>query len=126
MKSRVSPPLHSLCRGEEALVQLVHPCIRSHVCVLAAGDGDIHHIRRIVVDGYRLGGEIIRRQHAAARRLPQEEAHTHAARGTRKTWSRQHGTDDSEVCPSGHLIDRQTVLQSVERAAGGQLDEARL
>src|SRR5437867_2132122 len=40
-------PLHSLSRREEALIQLVHPCIRSHVHLLAADDGDIHHIRRV-------------------------------------------------------------------------------
>src|SRR5262245_55315487 len=117
--------LHSPSPREEALVQFVHTFVRSQVSLLATDDGDVHHIWRIVVDGDRQGGEIIRRRHEAARRLPQEEAHAHAARGTRQTWSRQHGPAYSEVCPPEHLIERQTVLQSVERAAGVQLDEAR-
>ena len=115
-------PLHSPSPREEVLVQLIHTFICSQVPLLAADDGDVHHIRRIVVDEYRLGGGIIRRRHEAARRPPQEETHAHTARGTRKIWSRQHGTDDSEVCPPVQV--RPTVLQSVELAAGGQLNEA--
>src|SRR5438132_13290094 len=67
---QASPPsLHSLSRREEALVQLVHPCIRPHIRLLTADDGDIHHIWRIVLDDDRLGGGILRRRHEAARRL---------------------------------------------------------
>src|SRR5262245_96960 len=118
-------PLRSPSPREEALVQLVHPFIRSQICLLATDDGDVHHIRRIVFNDDRLGVGIIICRHQAARRLPQEKPHAHAARRTRKTRSRQYSTDDSEIPPSGHLIGRLTVLRSVERAAGGQLDEAR-
>jgi hypothetical protein len=71
-----------------------------------------------------LGGGIIIRRHQAARRPPLEELYAHAARGTRKTRSRQHGTDDSEVPPSGHLIGCLTILKSLELTAGSQLDKA--
>src|SRR5262245_28348685 len=82
---QASPPsLHSLSRREEALVQLVHPCIRPHIRLLAADDGDVHHIWRIVFNDDRPGVGIIIRWHQAARRPPQEEPHAHAARGTRK------------------------------------------
>src|SRR5262249_38035152 len=84
------PPLRSPSPREEALVQLVHPCIRSQVPFLATDDGEVHHIRRIVFDDNRLGVGIIIRGHQATRRPPQEETHAHAARGTRKIWSRQH------------------------------------
>jgi len=51
-----------------------------------------------------------------------EEAHSHAAHGSRQTRGRQHGPDDSEVRPPV----RQIVLKPIERAAGGQLDETGL
>src|SRR5215510_2933858 len=119
------PPLRSPSPREEALVQLVHPFVRSQVPLLATDDGDIYHIRRIVFYDDRLGGGLIIRGHQAACRPSQEKSHAHAARGTHKIRSRQHRADDSEVRPSGHLIGRSTVLQAIERAAGGQLDETR-
>ena len=51
--------LHSPSPREEALVQLIHTFICSHVRLLAADDGDIHYIWRIVVDEYRLRSRVI-------------------------------------------------------------------